>query len=266
MEDVLYDYHLAQAMSASPTASKTTGRDDAAYNENYYIQAALRKYGISQKDFDRSLEWYYGHSEELFAIYKRLNDRVAAQLGNEGSSIYMADGASHDTLDIWQGPRGYLLSSAGTNVYSFEQKVDTAVQAGDRLVLTFFNDWFYREGSKEGIVQLALVYEGDSTQVQTTHFYTSGHHELIARVSNRPLRAIRGFFYQSAEWSDRPKLIVLSNIALVRMRDRQQQVPDPTLPVDSLAPRPASGIRTEQSLRDSLLRADTLQQTRPHFK
>ena len=49
MEDILFDYHVAQAMS------KTTGSGDYEYNKQLYIDAVLKKYGISEADFDSSL-------------------------------------------------------------------------------------------------------------------------------------------------------------------------------------------------------------------
>ena len=42
MEDILFDYHVAQAMS------KTTGSGDYEYNKQLYIDAVLKKYGISE--------------------------------------------------------------------------------------------------------------------------------------------------------------------------------------------------------------------------
>ena len=58
-EDVLYDYHLADAMA---------GNGDNADNESYdvvlYRQAVLRKYGITQAEFDSSLVYYMRHADQ----------------------------------------------------------------------------------------------------------------------------------------------------------------------------------------------------------
>ncbi|MBQ1664889.1 MAG: DUF4296 domain-containing protein, partial [Bacteroidaceae bacterium] len=65
MKKVLYDFHLAQAMS-----------EDLPYNEREkatdYIQAVFDKHGITQEEFDSAVVWYNAHNEDLQDIYKDL--------------------------------------------------------------------------------------------------------------------------------------------------------------------------------------------------
>lgn len=130
MERVLYDYHVAQNLGGNKSAEQVTHQTDISYNENYYLKSVLEKYHLSQEDFDRSLAWYSRHSEELFDIYKHLNERLSADIGAAPSADAMyANALTTDTLDIWRGSRAWLLSSVGQNVASFEQECDTAVHA-----------------------------------------------------------------------------------------------------------------------------------------
>lgn len=59
MEDVLYDYHMAQAM-----AQQMPG-DSIAYYTRLYQEAVFMKYGITQSDFDKSMIWYERHADKL---------------------------------------------------------------------------------------------------------------------------------------------------------------------------------------------------------
>lgn len=49
-EDILYDFHLADGMANSNSESA-----DVPYDVTLYRQAVLRKYGITQAEFDSSL-------------------------------------------------------------------------------------------------------------------------------------------------------------------------------------------------------------------
>ena len=64
MEDLLYDYYVSQglAVDVNPTVS---GENTRQYNVNL----VLKKYNVTQADFDSSLVYYYNHIEDLYKIY-----------------------------------------------------------------------------------------------------------------------------------------------------------------------------------------------------
>ena len=66
MEDILYDYHVAQAMG------REGQKNSLPYDENGYFQAVLRKYQVTEAEFDSSLVYYYSHAERLKKIYKNV--------------------------------------------------------------------------------------------------------------------------------------------------------------------------------------------------
>lgn len=69
-EDILYDYHMADAM-----ANGDENANNTSYNVVLYRQAMLRKYGISQAEFDSSLVYYMRHAVRLHRIYENLTKR-----------------------------------------------------------------------------------------------------------------------------------------------------------------------------------------------
>lgn len=267
MERVLYDYHVAQSLGGNKSAEQVTHQTDISYNENYYLKSVLEKYHLSQEDFDRSLAWYSRHCEELFDIYKHLNERLSADIGAASSADAMyANALTTDTLDIWRGSRAWLLSSVGQNVASFEQECDTAVHAGDRLMLRFTSNWIYREGMKSAIVCLSLNYANDSTAVSVLPVYGSGSQELSVSVGAKPLKSISGYVYQQAVWDSKPKLCIITGVSLIRFRNKTQPAADDASSGDSVRDEKADRLKGERVLRDSLLRNDSLQRVGHHFK
>lgn len=267
MEAVLYDYHLAQKLGEKPEAETITHETDWNYNSHYYLKSALAKHHLTQADFDRSLEWYTRHSDLLFDIYKQLEARISAEAGNGGGSMARGDNTtqSGDTISIWRGAQVFLLSSTGDKHFSFEQPADTSLRADDRVLMRFNTAWAYREGSKQAAVQLALVYTNDSVDVRTLSVYNTGIQELSLRVGKARLKSVRGFIYQQTSWSEKPKLMVVTDFEVLRIRDNvHSSSPVPIAPADTT--RVASPINAEQLLRDSLLRADSLKKAAPHFK
>ena len=64
LEDILYDYHLADAMAS------VSGNDSV--NMVKYHTAVLQKHGYTEADFDSALVYYLRHTEQLKTIYENL--------------------------------------------------------------------------------------------------------------------------------------------------------------------------------------------------
>ena len=58
MEEILYDYHLADAMAQQ-------AKGGYAQNAVAYRAAVLKKYDVSQSDFDSSMVYYMRHTDQL---------------------------------------------------------------------------------------------------------------------------------------------------------------------------------------------------------
>lgn len=247
MEDVLYDYHLAQAM-----ADADEGSDSASYRKRLYVAAVFSKHHISRQQFDHSMEWYTRHSERLFAIYQRIDKRFS----ESSSALGMGTSASPlsaigDTANVWQGRQFQLLSSSGANRFCFEQRADTSFHSGDRIAWHFTTQWVYKEGMKSAVALMYVRYDNDSIATATQFVYGSGHQQVSLIVGPRPVRAVGGFIYQNAPWSQRPKLLLLSQISLIRYRSK----PVPTTEADSLEAAPdhtLDTVPTRRALPDSI--------------
>ncbi len=255
MVDVLYDYHMAQAMADQAT-------DSVAYRYRVYTEAVFRKYGIDQAQFDSSLVWYTRHSDQLYKIYEQVDRRYAEAGGGsnaeERKSSYTALSAQGDTANVWSGPTFYLLSSQGSNnrLY-FSYPVDSAYHVGDRLMWHFYADWICREGEKAAQAVLALQLQNDSVVVTTQSVYGSGEQRIVAPLVSMPLKRVSGFVYVTDTWSPSFKVLQLSDISLVRMHVPQPSQPEAApMAADTAArrvPTPASNdsLRSDSALSTS---------------
>lgn len=253
MENLLYDYHVAQALGRNH-------RDSTQYYTSVYQTAVFKKYNVTAAQFDESLEWYTRHSEELFDIYKNLNERLSlSSFSGEGGNLYSNMREGGDTTNVWQGGSFYLLSTHGRNYMTFVQEADTSYRANDRLLLHFNAQWVYREGIKQGAACLAVRYANDSIASVTKYLNLHNPQELTLQTDSLPIKSIFGFIYQAAEWTERPKFLVLTDVCLIRFHGKATS--------DSLQLRPElqpEGVQPavqrtrEQQIRDSLLRQDTL--------
>ncbi len=61
MEEILYDYHLAQALA-------NLRSDSADFYRNGYTAAVFEKHHTTQEIFDSSMLWYMQHIEELYEV------------------------------------------------------------------------------------------------------------------------------------------------------------------------------------------------------
>ena len=101
MENILYDYHLADAVySTRENYIDTLGM-------HVYKAAILKKYGRTEAEFDSSMVYYMRHSDRLQDIYerlsKRLSDNAVAHGTPEGSVARTTFTANGDTANVWNG-------------------------------------------------------------------------------------------------------------------------------------------------------------------
>ena len=105
MEDVLYDYHIAQALA------QQSSNDSIDYNIRLYQKAVFDKYGIDEAIFDHSMQWYERHNTQLKKIYEHIAERLGGNVNNGPVVFSGLNSASGDTLSIWTGPGSVLLCS-----------------------------------------------------------------------------------------------------------------------------------------------------------
>ncbi len=260
MEDVLYDYHLAQGLAQqAPT-------DSTAFYQRYYKECVFRKYGISQKTFDTSMEWYERHTDKLQKIYASLAERLGGNL--DGAAPMLAEGSlAGDTLNVWHGAQTVMLHSQGMNRYTHTQPADTAYKAGDQLQWKFNTEWFYHEGERRMAVCGVVYYEGDSIATTRRNIYSDGEQILSLMLDKRKVQRVEFIVYQCAPWTDRPRIALIKNLRMYRIRphfEPVERIEGTKAPANDTTP--AVPLTPQHRLRDSLLRADTADRHRSHFQ
>ncbi len=218
MEDVLYDYHLAMSMANQEA--------DAVVKQRAYQQAVLTKYGITEQQFDASLQYYMRHTEKLQAIYETVSKRYENEARLQGASEsdlnqFGSIKSKGDTTDIWRGRRTLLLSPyALVNQHNFAIKADSSFHKGDRFVFRFDAQFVVQEGMRDAVALLTVTFSNDSTVTQMQHIYSDGHQVLtVENTDTLGIKSVKGYFLmlQGQQPSTTFKLLVLRNIELVRM-------------------------------------------------
>lgn len=237
MEDILYDYHLSQAMA------RQTGGEQAEYNRMKYFVAVLKKHDVTQADFDSSLVYYYSHLERLKDIYTNVNERLEEDAKMLGASVgeinrYSQYSASGDTANIWKDRTELLLMPCPMmNRYDFTVKIDTTFHLGDSFMFQFVSEYIYQSGIKDALVCFVTKYEGDSIIQTTNHVSVSGLSQVrIPANRENKLKEMRGFIYLT-DGNDHDvtvrRMMFISQVQLVRFHNNGKNevidVPKPTI-------------------------------------
>ena len=225
LEDILYDYHLADAMAS------VSGNDSV--NMVKYHTAVLQKHGYTEADFDSSLVYYLRHTEQLKTIYENLAKRFrdeSVALGGSAGDTFANVGLTGDTANVWREETSLVLAPQKPfNQHSFSLKADSAFHKGDVLMLDFNSDFIYQDGMRDGVVMLSVRFSNDSIASQTVHLSTGGHSSLRVSDDDRlGIKEVRGFFMLSRSQSPSEnlttlKLMIVSGIRLLRMHASQEK-------------------------------------------
>ena len=240
MEDILYDYHIAESMA------KNDFGQDIELKRNIYFQAVLMKHNVSEADFDSSLVYYYSHLDRLKDIYSRVNVRLADEAKRVGAAVseisqYSQLNANGDTANIWTGVTNALLIPRPTkNRFDFTVKVDTTFRLGDSFMFQFMTEYIWQVQSPDAYACIVLRYENDSIQQYHTRVTSSKGLTQLRVPSNMdsPLKEFRGFVYLcSGDQADVRRLMFMNQIQLIRFHNKN---PLPAIdgteePKDSLA-------------------------------
>jgi hypothetical protein len=222
MEDILYDYHLALAMS------RQKGGSDLDYNRTLYIQSVFKKYGVTEAEFDSSLVYYYSHAYRLKDIYSEVNQRLSDEANNLGVAVgdinrYSQYSTTGDTANIWNQQTDVMLIPRPTmNRFDFTVKVDSTFKKGDSFMFQYMSEYIWQSGSKDVTVCFVCKYEGDSIIQTVNHLSMDGTVQLrIPAYREKKLKEMRGFIYLSdnGDDSDIRKMMFISQIQLIRFHD-----------------------------------------------
>ena len=253
MEDILYDYHVAMGMLEPQFSTSSSDESNLIKNRTYKL-GVLKKHGVTEKEFNESLEYYVRHADRLHTIYENIADRLSDELMAQGASIndinqYGALTERGDTANIWPERKSVVLSPHPPyNSLTFHIDTDSAFHKGDRLILSFESQYIVQEGSRDAVVEIAMTLGNDSVVSQTSHIMGNTHNSIqIADEKKLGIKNVRGYIMLNAtnneQSSSTLKLACLYNIKLVRMHIKDKEKTE----------KPKGGILTiETSQKDSL--------------
>lgn len=263
MEDILYDYLIAQSIR------NQTGEQ---YNEQRMYNDILEKYDYTQAEFDSSMVYYTRHYRLINNIYQnieeRLMEKTVAMGGNVQDLNSMGEGfSSSDTTNVWNETTSILFTQfTPYNVKQFELKPDTAYKAGDKFILSFDSEFIVQDGRSDLVAMLAVKFQNDSIASTVQHFSSPLHATLSVSDNERlGIKAVSGFITFVTGQSSTPstKIALARNIKLIRMHTE-----DPTIKAteraraDSLQndsiKQPTNGIQKTPLDSTSGTRIDTL--------
>lgn len=229
LEDILYDYHVAQAMAVETRATSGNEHD---INKNAYFLAVLKKHHVTEAVFDSSLVYYYSHAEDLKGIYQNVKERLNDEAKALGASVgdlnkYSVYSTTGDTANVWQNETDVLLTPKATqNRYDIFVKADTSYYKGDTFMFQFMSDFLYQSGSRDALVCLVAKYVGDSITQTINHITTSGQSQIrIPQNNEGTLKELRGFIYlnNNDRVNEMRKMLFVSQIQLIRFHQKEKK-------------------------------------------
>ena len=219
MEEILYDYHLSEAIAKTEYGEENIKR-------HLFFQKVLKKHHVTEADFDSSLVYYYSRLDRFREIYGRVNERLNNEAKLLGSVVnnksFLQESSNGDTVDIWSLERDIMLIPRPTNNrYEFTVNADTSFRAGDAFTFLFMAEYISQSSNKDAVVLLKATYENDSIVQVSTHFSSNGFVQLHLPTNNYGvLKQLQGFIYITNDFSSSLKLLFVSQVQLMRFHQK----------------------------------------------
>lgn len=195
MEELLYDYHLAQALASDlPSIEK--------YKKELYERYVFQKHNITEAEFDSSLVWYMRNTKELNSIYDNLSKRftkeketLATYSRPEERSLQISP--EGDTVNIWIDNRLYRLTNNRlTNKMLFKLSADSNYHVYDTFIWKLKADFLNQSVGEQAIMAMSLHFNNDSTMGVSQKITQTDYYSLSLQCdSNYQLREITGYVY-----------------------------------------------------------------------
>ena len=243
MEDVLFDFHVAQALFETREFHSSES-DIMALRAN-----VLKKHGLTQQEWDYSISYYCQHADELHRIYINLADRVERNVIALGGKSEGMQGEEADTANVWKGsPDILLMQQPPYNVWSYDITPDSTFQDGDNISLQCDTKFIFQDGYKSLSIIMVVTFSNDSISTMTTNLNRDGH--CIVTLNNEKdrlhIKNIKGFFMlgknldavTTKQTSTTLRLVSIRNIKLLHLHTNPPPPP-------AQAPEPADSTKTD---------------------
>lgn len=194
MENLLYDYHLMQAIAGDLKSTE-------GFKRKQYEQYVFDKHHVTEAQFDTSLTWYMRHTKELEAIYKNLNTRFSDKKEELAAHIPPYERTNRmskagDTVDVWDDFRlTRLTASPLTNKMTFILTPDSNYHPRDSFEWSLKAHFLGDTAVSHAVMAMTLLYDeetiGQSQQIDSTGTYSLS----LACDSAYQLKEIHGHVY-----------------------------------------------------------------------
>ena len=216
MVDILYEIHVAQAMT------EVSGALDDNRNVVALRSAILKKYGVTQEEYDRSYEFYCSHAEYMNEIYFDLAEKVKENVIAAGGKVQGIETNEADTANVWNmEPNMVFLDIPPYNRVSFDVLPDSTFRKGDRISLQYEAQMLAQAGTRDITACLNVFYTDSTSTSKVSHITADGRGLLSITSDSLDVRKITGFFLVTPQndKTDKPpfRLFVLKNIRLLHL-------------------------------------------------
>ncbi len=247
MTDVLYDMHKVQAMYDA-----NEGGIDGDDKLIAARASVLKKYNLTQAEWDSSYNYYTRNADQLYDIYVQLNERLDNDVVALGGKVAGVQGEEADTANVWPAEPSFLLMQQPPfNLYTFEVSPDSTFQDGDRITLQFDTQFMFQAGTRDLAAYIAVYYDNDSVATLQTRNRSDGHGVLTMNndVDRLHIKKIKGYFMLMKSLSKNSandnnatvRFVSVRNVKLLHLHTTPPAPPvdkpeeKDTLTVDSLA-------------------------------
>lgn len=187
----MYDIHLSRGMHDHESGS------DRMYNEIADYEAILKKYDVTQAEWDTSYAYYCRHADQLHDIYERLSERFRSDVIDFGGDVSLDESSlSGDTANVWNSERNFILmQEAPYNLNKFAIKADSTFKAGDVLKLQFNTKYIFQDGTRNLVAVLVVTLGNDSVVSKTCRVGFDGRNTVTFSDTERlGIKDVKGFF------------------------------------------------------------------------
>ena len=215
MEPLLYDYHLAQVITA--------GQASSSYEKKLHINYVFDKHGVSKEVFDSSLVWYTRYPRKMLNIYSSLEKKLAAELDDKDITLSqeLQDVEDAETVNLWSDSRLKILSSAALcNKVTFKVKAASSDLRGDSISLSFTALNILSDSSLQSraTAVIAVEYKDGSEAANSVNITNNGAYIVaVERNYDSDIKEVRGFVYYTDNDSLCSSKLLLSDIKLLRI-------------------------------------------------
>lgn len=266
VEDILYDMHVAQSMYDQRVEN---------FNDEDIISlraSVLKNHDISQSEWDSTFSYYCRNSQELYAIYQSLTERINGNVVALGGRIDGLQDSEADTANVWNREAAFLLmQQAPYNRLTFEIIPDSTFEDGDRITLQYDAQMIFQDGYRDVVSFLAVYYDNDSIVTNVIHTTSDNHGINIINndVDRLHIKRIKGYFILNGNLvhtSSNPngttmRLAAIQNVKLLHTRTQ------PPAPAKTELEANTDSLTLDSLRRDSIQKAQggRFESTTPKF-